>query len=72
MKISEYIEALSDLMCKHGDLEVETYSMDVTRYTAPAPRLRYKKILKGREHKAKFFNSVTDDESRKGEKVIEI
>ena len=72
MKISEYIEALSDLMCKHGDLEVETYSMDVTRYTAPAPRLRYRKILKGRENKARFFNQITDDESRRGEKVIEI
>ena len=72
MKISEYIEALSDLMRRHGDLEVETYSMDVTRYTAPAPRLRYRKILNGKEHKARFFNQITDNESRRGEKVIEI
>ena len=70
MRISEYIEALSDLMCKHGDLEVETYQIDMTRIKAPEPKLRFTRILKGREHKPRFFNETIDTEDRRGDKVI--
>lgn len=71
MKISEYIEALSDLMCKHGDLEVESYTIDLSRRTASDPVVRYTKILKGRETKLRFWDSI-DGEDRKGHKVVYI
>jgi hypothetical protein len=71
MKISEYIEALSDLMSKHGDLEVESYSINLSRRIAQRPVVRHTKILKGRESKPRFWDSI-DGEDRKGHKVVYI
>jgi len=71
MKVSEYISVLEKLKDEHGDLDVETYSVDGNRRTANEPRISFRLILKGREYKQRFFNSW-EGLDRKGDAVIEI
>ena len=70
MKLSEYIKQLEFLFETEGDLEVDTYR-EWDRIQAPSPKVAFRKILKGRETKPRFWD-WTDGEAAKGEKVIKI
>lgn len=72
MKLSEYIKQLEGLLGTHGDLEVETLSIDLRRVTAPLPTLAYVKVLKGRESKPIFWHPIMDEQDRKGPAVIKV
>jgi len=71
MRISDYIEQLQALGDEHGDLEVELINLDLTRVTARAPVVSFRKILKGRESKPRFWSSY-DGEDARGEPVIRV
>lgn len=73
MKISEYIKALETIRAEHGDLELDTMSVDGCRRPACSPKVGFRKILKGRESKPAFwYEWASDCVGRQGDKVCVI
>lgn len=70
MKISEYIAELEKVMEEVGDVEVQK-DEGFGRRDARKPSVAYALILKGREHKLRFWNKY-EGEDRKGGVVCRI
>jgi len=70
MKLSKYIKQLEVLFETEGDVEVDTYRA-WDRIPAPDPKVAFRKILKGRETKPRFWNWA-GGEAAKGAMVIKV
>ena len=73
MTVKELINELEKILTEHGDLEIEKYARPTGgRVKFRQPYVTFRKILKGREWRQDFWFSYRDDESSKGEKVVEV
>lgn len=71
MRLNDYILSLQQIEKEHGgNLAVESYFV-YDRVSARQPQIAYRKILKGRESKACFWDSYKTQDS-KGEKVVKV
>ena len=72
MQLREYIHHLEQIEREHGgDIEVHGYTYDASRIPAGQPMVAYKRILKGRESKERFWASY-DPEELKGAVVVKV
>jgi hypothetical protein len=65
MKISEYIAELEKIKAEVGDVEVQTETC-WGRGEANAPSIQYALILKGRQHKPRFWSKYEGDNCKGG------
>ena len=71
MTISEYVRHLERIKREHGDLPVEDYDSYSGRGAAIKPEVAYRKVLRKRERKPRFWLDYEAQEL-KGEKVVRI
>ncbi len=74
MKITEFIEELTQILEQHGDLEVETSECG-RRVPIRAPKLAYRAKLKGEEWLPRFHSYYADGadaEERIGDPVCRL
>lgn len=72
MKISELIARLEEMRDMHGDLEVETVGYDGARRTMQGPKIAYRRKLRGRETKPRFWHEGVDPDDTRGDMVAQV
>jgi hypothetical protein len=71
MKISEYIEALQNILYREGDLEVEIALLDGDRVTAIRPKIT-KRLMYHDSLEYLLVFECHNDEDTKGDKVVRV
>jgi hypothetical protein len=71
MKITEFIKALEEIKEKHGNIEVETYTLD-GRVTHRGPKLAFRRIVRVPFPRPDFWLSHKHDGSQRGAPVCRV